>query len=201
MNTKKMTAFIVGAMLIATVLVMAVSAAGMDRGDYLNMSRMVYEFDAATDTGIYINDMGQNEPTLRIYGEEDAIYPTQSYTEADDFVYPDPVDAFDPGVIGADSVTFNPAYMDDAATIDGGQTWDDMKVFLRVFYEPEYGHVKDGLMESTIADWQRKNLLMPEGALVTETTYMLVADNDLMGICNEPYNTGHSGDPITGAAD
>jgi PGF-CTERM protein len=123
MNTKKMTAFIVGAMLIATVRVMAVSAAGMDRKDYADMPRMVYEFDAATDTGIYINDMGQNETMLRIYGETDAIYPT--YTEADDFVYPDPVGAFDPGVIGEDSVTFNPAYMDDAATIDGGTTGED----------------------------------------------------------------------------
>ena len=206
MNTKKMTAFIVGAMLIATVLVMAVSAAGMDRSKYADMPRMVYEYDADDDTGIYINDFimpnavgtvttlnGIKVPTVRIYGEEDAIYPTQSYTGADDFIYPDPVDAFDPGVIGKDSVTFNPAYLYNAASVDGDDDLeDDMKVFFRIFYEPEYGHVKDGLMEATITDQQRKDISMPEGALVTETTYMLVNDN---------YNTGHSGDPITGAAD
>ena len=202
MNTKKMTAFIVGAMLIATVLVMAVSAAGMDRSKYADMPRMVYEFDAVDDTGIYINDMGSNEPTLRIYGEADAIYPTQSYTEADDFIYPNPVDAFDPGVIGKDSVTFNPAYMDDAASVDGDDYLEeDMKVFFRVFYEPEYGHVVDELMDTTPpGDSLVKPVSMPDGALVTETTYMLVEDNDLVGDCGINYNTGHSGVPITGAA-
>ncbi len=184
-----MTAFIVGAMLIATVLVMAVSAAGMDRKYYDDMPRMVYEFDAATDTGIYIND----GPTVRIYGEVDAIYPTQSYTEALDFIYPDPVDAFDPGVIGEDSVTFNPAYMYNVASVDGTNSLeDDMKVFFRVFYEPGYDHVVDDLMVNNIVDMQRRDITMPEGALVTETTFMLVKDN---------YNSGHSGVPIIGAAD
>ena len=201
MNTKKTTAFIVGAMLIATVLVVAVSAAGMPRSSYIDMPRMVYEFDAADDTGIYINNDGLGNATVRIYGEEDAIYPTQSYTEANDFIYPSPVDAFDPGVIGKDSVTFNPAYMDDAATIDGGLTWDDMKVFFRIFYEPEYGHVVDELMDTTPpGDSQVKPVLMPDGALVTETTYMLVENNDLTGTCGADYNTGHSGVPITGDA-
>ena len=184
MNTKKMTAFIVGAMLIATVLVMAVSAAGMDREKYLGMPRMVYEFDAVDDTGIYIND----GPTVRIYGEEDAIYPTQSYTEALDFIYPDPVDPFDPGVIAKDSATFNPAYMYNAVSVDGDEPCeDDEKVFFRVFYEPGYGHVIDELMDTTDPyDSALAAVNMPEGALVTETTYMLVKAG--------------GGYPITGAA-
>jgi hypothetical protein len=150
MNTKKTTAFIVGAMLIATVLVMAVSAAGMDRSKFADMPRMVYEYDADNNTGLYINwNHGMVNPAVRIYGEEDAIYPTQSYTGEDDFIYPDPVDAFDPGVIAKDSATFNSAYLhglykNKEIQINNGNA--DEKVFFRVFYEPGYAHVIDDKM-------------------------------------------------------
>ena len=179
MNTKKMTAFIVGAMLIATVLVMAVSAAGMDRKEYANDPRMVYEFDAADDTGIYINDVGENDgPTLRIYGEEGAIYPTHTLTNTLDFIYPDAVDPFDPGVIAKDSVTFNPAYIENAydgkeITVDGSN--GDEKVFLRTFYEPGYGHGIDVKMNEP--GHGTNPVFMSHGALVVETTYMLLMDN------------------------
>jgi hypothetical protein len=188
MNTKKMTAFIVGAMLIATVLVMAVSAAGMPRSNYVDMPRMVYEFDAVDATGIYVNyDHERDNVTVRVYGEEDAIYPTQSYTEALDFIYMDPVDPFDPGVIAKDSATFNPAYMYNAASVDDDDALeDDMKVFFRVFYEPGYDHVVDALM-STNYGANLEPVSMPEGALVTETTYMLVQNNGV--------------GPLTGAVD
>ncbi len=210
MNTKKMTAFIVGAMLIATVLVMAVSAAGFDRDKYLGMPRMVYEFDAVDDTGIYINDVDvtvdcvwnpdldiwvpeiETVPTLRIYGEEGAIYPTHSYYGTDDFVYPDPVDPFDPGIMAKDSVTFNPAYMRDAVSVDGDWPKEhDEKVFKRVFYEPGYAHGVDTLMDDTLPTTYPPlaPVTMLDGALVTETTYMMVK----AGSCS-------SGLPLTGAA-
>ena len=196
MNTKKMTAFIVGAMLIATVLVMAVSAAGMDRSKYADLSRMVYEFDAEDDTGIHVNDVDvivynlgpdpndpegpdrletKTTPTLRIYGEEGAIYPTHSYYDTDDFVYPNPVDPFDPGIIAKDSVTFDPAYVEGGSWVDN--IWGDEKVFFRVFYEPGYAHGIDTLMATTPpSDSHLDQVTMPDGALVTETTYMMVRD-------------------------
>ena len=197
MNTKKMTAFIVGAMLIATVLVMAVNAADNDdRMDYLGMPRMVYEFDADDDTGIYINDVDvivsnlgpdpnnpegpplvetETTPTLRIYGEEGAIYPTHSYYGTGDFIYPNPVDPFDPGIMAKDSVTFDPAYVEAGCYVD--HVYGDEKVFFRVFYEPGYEHGVDTLMKNTPPpDSHLDSVIMPDGALVTETTYMIVTD-------------------------
>ncbi|MCK5109278.1 MAG: hypothetical protein KAR25_06270, partial [Methanosarcinales archaeon] len=183
-------------MLLATVLAMAVSAAGMDRKDYLDMPRMVYEYDAADDTGLYINyNAIEDNVTVRIYGEEGAIYPTQSYTGANDFIYPDPVDAFDPGVIGKDSVTFNPAYID--GEYDGArEVWSphikvdgedgDEKIFFRAFYEPGYAHVADDLMSNY---YSLNPVSMANGALVTETTYMLLDDNG---------DDGHAGLPKLG---
>jgi hypothetical protein len=215
MNTKKIAASVVGVMLLATVLAMAVSAAGMDRRDYANDPRMVYEFDAADDTGIYINDYfiddyypndgtvtasvlqdGRWVPTVRIYGEKDAIYPTQSYTGEHDFIYPDPVDPFDPGVIGKDSATLNSAYIDNMYEY-ASECWSpeiivngcdgDEKVFLRLFYEPGYYHARDLIMSDYYNSLEPVS--MPNGALVTETTYMLLEDND---------NNGHAGDPKLG---
>jgi len=198
MNTKKITASVVGVMLLATVLVMAVSAASMDRSKYADMPRMVYEYDADDGTGLYINenmDVPSNV-TVRIYGEEGAIYPTQSYTGANNFIYPDPVDAFDPGVIGKDSATFNPAYLDDEyglasawwpdnIIVDGEN--GDEKVFLRVFYEPGYAHAADAVMSEY---YSLTDVSMELGALVTETTYMLLENNI--------YEGDHSGLPKAG---
>ena len=198
MNTKKTIASLVGVLLIATVLVMAVNAAGMDRSKYADMPRMAYEFDANNTTGLYIN---YNDilrmPNVRIYGEEGAIYPTQSYTGADDFIYPDPVDPFDPGVIGKDSVTFNPAYIDNqyanardgrASTITVDDENSDEKVFLRLFYEPGYYHVADDIMSDY---YSLTPVSMENGAIVTETTYMLLNDNS---------DNGHAGEPKLGSA-
>jgi len=198
MNTKKITASVVGVMLLATVLAMAVSAASMDRSKYADMPRMVYEYDAADDTGLYINEnlAVPSDVTVRIYGEEDAIYPTQSYTGANNFIYPDPVDAFDPGVIGKDSATFNPAYLDDEYGLASAWWTDniivdgengDEKVFLRVFYEPGYAHAADAVMSDY---YSLTDVSMELGALVTETTYMLLENNI--------YDPEHSGRPKAG---
>ncbi|MCK5109429.1 MAG: hypothetical protein KAR25_07035, partial [Methanosarcinales archaeon] len=132
-------------------------------------------------------------PTLRIYGEEGAVYPTHSYYGTDDFVYPNPVDPFDPGILAKDSVTFDPAYMRAAVSVDGDWPLEhDEKVYFRVFYEPGYAHGADALMSDTLPN--PYPLLAPvtmiDGALVTETTYMMVKT----GKCS-------SGLPLTGAAD
>ena len=37
---------------------------------------------------IQADELPGNEPLIRIYGEEDAVYPTQSYYGENDFIYP-----------------------------------------------------------------------------------------------------------------
>ena len=158
---------------------------------YMNMPRMVFEFDAVNGLDLYINDVyeGAQEPSIRVYGEEYAVYPTQSYTDELDFVYNLLSDPFDPGAVTKDSITFNPAYIDytyleaerpdKLITVDGENS--DEKVFLRLFYEPEYYHVIDELMDV------KYDQLMPVdfelGAVTLEYTYMLLS---------------HDGLPITG---
>jgi len=154
---------------------------------YHEKPRMAFEFDAVDATDFFVNE---DEPTLRIYGEDDAVYPTQSYTGAVDFIYPEAVHPFDPGVIAKDSVTFNPAYIendykDTEITVAGSD--GDEKVFFRMFYEPGYGHARDNLMDDMGSDTHLVS--MPNGALVTETTYMLIDDNS---------GSGHSGLPKSG---
>ena len=131
----------------------------------------------AADNGDEPND---DLPLLRIYGEENAIYPTQSYTGVLDFVYSSLADPFDPGAITKDSITFNPAYLDreymEAERIDTDITIDgensDEKVFLRLFYEPEYGHDIDSLMHVKYTDLQPVDFEL--GAVALEYTYMLL---------------------------
>mgnify|MGYP006285909649 CR=1 FL=1 len=120
-------------------------------------------------------------PSLRIYGEENAIYPTHSFkgqdnTYSNDFIYPDETTPFDPGVIEKDSITFNPAWIghEYGMTSDIGE-----KVFLRAFYEPEYTHGIDSKMSDWYNDSIYQNTLEevnhpygPFDAVVLETTYM-----------------------------
>jgi hypothetical protein len=115
-------------------------------------------------------------------------------TGAVDFIYPDAVDPFDPGVVVKDSVTFEPAYIDNGygapyreITVDGSNA--DEKVFMRAFYEPGYYHPIDAKMND--AGSGTDAVSMGDGALVVETTYMLLHDNS---------GSGHSGDPKAGAA-
>jgi hypothetical protein len=82
-----------------------------ERAQYYEMPRFVYEYDANNPIDFYVNE-GTNEPKLKIYGEPHFNYPTQSYTDADDFIYTEESDPFDPGVILKDSITFNPAFID-----------------------------------------------------------------------------------------
>jgi hypothetical protein len=164
------------------------------RDNYLGMPRMVFEYNALDSEDLFVNDDGMGNATVRIYGEAGAIYPTQSMTGADDFIYPDAVDPFDPGVVVKDSVTFNPAYIDNGygtpyreITVDGSNA--DEKVFLRAFYEPGYYHPIDAKMNN--AGSGTDSVYMANGALVVETTYMLLHDNS---------GSGHSGAPKAGAA-
>ncbi len=88
-------------------------------------------------------------PSVRIYGEEEAVYPTQSYYGSNDFIYPLEYDPFDPGVIEKDSITFNPAFIDGHAGEYEIRAQGDAseKIFLRAFYEPGYTHPIDLLMD------------------------------------------------------
>jgi hypothetical protein len=181
---------------------------GDERRDaYNGTPRMVFEFDADDDEDLFVNANGPGDaPSVRIYGEAGAIYPTHTLLEAGDcavdFIYPNPVDPFDPGVIAKDSVTFNPAYIHglygvEPIKIDGSDA--DEKIFLRVFYEPGYAHLEDCLMlEEYPNSGDLRELdgiyAMPQGALVTETTYMLVDYTDDGGV------GGHSGLPKAGPA-
>ena len=126
----------------------------------------------------------ENLTSLRVYGECNVTYPTQSCTDAMDFIYSNAIDPFDPGVIAEDSVTFNPAYLnfqylnaessDNAITVDGQDS--DEKVYLRMFYEPCYNHSVDELMKK-IYTTGLNPLDMKDGAVVMEYTYMLLHAN------------------------
>ena len=111
-----------------------------ERKDYYEWPRFVYEFDAVDPTDFYINEDGI--PSVRIYGEEDVFYPTQSYMEEYDFIYDEEFHPFDPGIIIKDSITFNPAFIDGHAGEYEIRAQGDAseKVFLRAFYEPGYTH-------------------------------------------------------------
>jgi len=149
-------------------------------------------------TAIAPTAAAQEQPTLRLYGEDGAIYPTQSYTGVNDFIYPDPVDPFDPGIISKDSITFNPAYIpgvyeyaeveDKAITVDGADSRE--KVFFRTFYEPEYWHDIDAVMEAEypqgLDGFNENRIGTGVDCIVTETTYML-AD------ANRNPRVGHAG--------
>ena len=115
-------------------------------------------------------------PTVRIYGEKDAPYPTHMLTGSNDFIYPNMTHPFDPGVIPKDSITFNSAFIDGHNNpyngdikVDGGN--DNEKVFLRLFYEPGYQHDKDPKM-----NYNDLESVGPFDAIITETTYMLIDD-------------------------
>ena len=164
--------------------------------DEIEGPRMVFHLNASYDKDIYIdNTIGSN---VRIYGDDGAIYPTQSYTGSSDFIYPGYMDPFDPGIIAKDSVTFNPAYIDLEYTeidrrhnrpfyeqycvnrtlrVDGADSSE--KVFLRLFYEPWYWHPIDSLMDQYTLGMLREFYAF--NAIVVETTYML---------------TNHQRDPI-----
>jgi chitodextrinase len=144
-----------------------------ERGDYYKMPRFVFEFDASNHIDFFINE-GTMEPSVRIYGEENFYYPTQSYTGPDDFVYDLEEDPFDPGIIKKDSITFNPAFIDGHGGVYEIQAQGDAseKIFLRAFYEPGYTHPVDTLMDDC-SDVILKPVEQFD-AIVTETTYFLV---------------------------
>jgi len=96
------------AMLSTGPIVMNVSAGVEPPAQNVTAPRLAFEMNASDDEDMYVDDNGE----LRVFGEEGAIYPTQSYRGVDDFIYPNYVDPFDPGVIAKDSVTFNPAFID-----------------------------------------------------------------------------------------
>jgi len=147
-----------------------------EREEYYEMPRFVFEFDAYNHIDFFINEE-TNEPSVRIYGEECFDYPTQSYTGEEDFVYEKESDAFDPGVIKKDSITFNPAFIDGEEGTYQIKAQGDAseKIFLRVFYEPGYTHPIDKVMD----DCSSVSLESVEkfDAIVTETTYFLTTLN------------------------
>lgn len=146
----------------------------------VEMPRVVFEFDAEESNDLYVNEYN-NDATVRIYGEDtedDAFYPTHSWSGSADDFYKDESDPFDPGVIQKDSITFNPAFIGH----EYGMTGDvSEKVFLRTFYEPGYHHLADDLMSEWYdRDYTPINNLHevnhpygPFDAVVLESTYMM----------------------------
>ncbi len=157
-----------------------------ERAEYYEMPRFVFEFDAYDDTDFFINE-GTAEPSVRLYGEQDFVYPTQSYTGADDFVYDREYYPFDPGVIKKDSITFNSAFIDGHAGVYEIKAQGDAseKMFLRAFYEPGYTHPVDTLMNDC------SNVILKDveqfDAIVTETTYFLVTIDGRQPTVGNPY--------------
>ncbi|MEF8849060.1 MAG: hypothetical protein V5A68_08025, partial [Candidatus Thermoplasmatota archaeon] len=123
-----------------------------------------------------VAENGEETPTLRVFGEENAVYPTQSYTDAEDFIYTSEEDPFDPGIIGKDSITFNPAFLSGNAYNINAQGDASEKVFFRTFYEPNYGHEKDSKMYNCNPDIALESVGSFD-AIGTETTYGFVGLN------------------------
>ncbi|MCJ7571397.1 MAG: hypothetical protein MUO82_05930, partial [Candidatus Thermoplasmatota archaeon] len=129
-------------------------------------------FFVIAPVNIVASETNDSEPSIRIYGEDNAVYPTQSYYDSNDFIYPEEFDPFDPGIIEKDSITFNSAFWfghDEYEIKARGDASE--KIFLRAFYEPGYYHGVDSKMD----DCSDVNLLPVEqfDAIVTETTYFL----------------------------
>lgn len=162
-----------------------------ERADYYEMPRFVFEFDADNCDDFFVNEQPQ-EPSVRIYGEQEFEYPTQSWTGANDFIYRQEEDPFDPGVIKKDSITFNSALWygheeppfgyEIKAQGNAGE-----KIFLRAFYEPYYTHEEDDLMDAC------SNVILkpvePFDAIVTETTYFLVTLDERQPTTGYPDTT------------
>ena len=145
-------------------------AFGFDDNDYYQDPRVVFEFDAMTSEDFYVNEQA-NGASVRIYGEDDAFYPTHSWAGTIDQWYPDETDAFNPGVIHKDSITFNPAWID--GELYGMQADLGEKVFLRAFYEPGYYHEEDEKMDNCYGHPNTLEPLEKFDAVVLETTYMM----------------------------
>ena len=129
----------------------------------------------------------ENVTTLRVYGECYAIYPTHSYNGTKDFIYPNAIDVFDPGVISKDSLTFNPAliymlYHGEPIRVGGGDASE--KVFLRLFYEPCYHHGVDDKMDACSSSVLYS--VEPFDAIVTETTYVLTTKDACRPLAGAP---------------
>ena len=153
--------------------------------NYAYCPRATYEYDAYDGTDLYINEYN-DDVSVRIYGEDDAIYPTHSGVQqlfdetpwdcAMDYWYQDETQVFDPGVVLKDSITFNPVYLDGEVYGTYAKGDASEKIFLRAFYEPGYNHAEDCLMSYSAPDE-----LFPVGpfdAVVTETTYHFVTLHD-----------------------
>ena len=150
-----------------------------ERADYYEMPRFVFEFDAYNCDDFFVNEQPTEiSPSVRIYGEQEFEYPTQSWTGVDDFIYEQEEDPFDPGVVKKDSITFNSAlwYGHEEPPFGHEGIWAQgdasEKIFLRAFYEPGYTHDPDDLMDAC------SNVILKPveqfDAIVTETTYFLV---------------------------
>jgi len=133
--------------------------------------RLVYAYDALNTNDFYINEYSPR-PSIRIYGEEHACYPSQSSYASNDFIYPVESDAFDPGVVVKDSITFNPAVLYGHEEYEIKAQGDaSEKIFFRFFYEPGYTHAVDYLMNT-----YSNVILHPVetfDSITTETSYML----------------------------
>lgn len=192
-----------------------------DEDPFNQQPRLAFEYDAQNDIDLYINEK-ENEPSIRLYGEDGWLYPTQSWSSEntkwntlinsndfnwkylmDDFVYPHHLLPFYPGTVSKDSLTFNPAFLDmqyndSEITVSGGDASE--KVFLRMFYEPGYYHDVDDKMD----DFSEAELEEVEtfDAVVLETTYFLVNQyrEPTLGKPDEtwfmlPYKSNHSNIP------
>jgi len=193
-NKKKLLGILVAFTMVSTIGLATTSVdthAGVAPPEEDLAPRVAFEMNASSIAGD--EDMYIVDGELRVYGECDAIYPTQSYRGVTDFIYPHYVDPFDPGVIAKDSVTFNPAlihleywepsiynystrdfrFENETIRVNGGDASE--KVFLRLFYEPCYQHDVDSLMDSySNVDLHPTDTF---DAIVVETTYFLVDAN------------------------
>ncbi|MDY6959486.1 MAG: hypothetical protein SVK08_10045, partial [Halobacteriota archaeon] len=154
-------------------------------GDVNDPQRVAFVYQAEDGTDLYVNGLPGETPTVRIYGDYetvsehkyDPLYPTVYDASRDleyETSYEYSIDPFDPTVIPKDSITFNPAIMEEYTAMtnfnSGRFEYSTQnareKVYERTWYEPL--HMYDG------AEPEDPNFA---DAIVTEHTYFLIDYN------------------------
>ncbi|RJS77479.1 hypothetical protein CW713_10240, partial [Methanophagales archaeon] len=117
---------------------------------------------------LYVNRYTNVSSSIRIYGEKD-IGPIGGYDVGGTYKYSDYSYPFNPAAIRKDSITFNPAiiqnkdYPSSGVRYDGKSFDAEVKEYLRMWYEPEHVYSKPTYKRPTIE---------------VETTYLLIDRQD-----------------------
>ena len=182
-TNRKISKTILRQLIIGIILLTMVSTG------YINLVKIASSDEIVVPTSATVRVYGDNKDQCTPYPNEAFNAYWNDCFSANDFVYKYGEDAFDPGILAKDSITFNPAYIDMSykgtdILVNGGDSSE--KASLRVFYQPCYTHPMDEKMYE--CDGTGLEPVETFDGVVLETTYNLVTHyND--PIAGLPYNT------------